>query len=201
EWTRYATGVLATANADNVPASLPAAWPPADVELIDVAGMREWGLRAAWRDGEGGRWAEAALPEAPADGFGVHPALLDAVLRAVYKAGAPSAWTGAQLYAEGATVLRAHMTRGENGWRIETFDEKGLPVLHAEALDLSPATGRTPLAPDDGKGIVPVAARPVRRTAAGGTAPAEPGAGGLRHELAGLPAGARQAPPDPPRPH
>ena len=70
------------------------------------------GLRAAWRRGDE-VFAEVALPEAEpsARGFGLHPALLDAVLHAAALAGdgqagdsmlLPFAWRGVQLHAAGA---------------------------------------------------------------------------------------------------
>lgn len=72
---------------------LPGAWPPPGAAPVDVSGLYGAlagaghgygpafrGVRAAWSDGTG-VYAEIMLPEgARADGFAVHPALLDAAL-------------------------------------------------------------------------------------------------------------------------
>ncbi|WP_398878585.1 polyketide synthase dehydratase domain-containing protein, partial [Streptomyces prunicolor] len=70
-------------------------WPPEGAVAVPVDGLYErlaeagyeygpvfQGLRSAWRDGEL-VYAEVVLPDEPvgsAQGFGIHPALLDAAL-------------------------------------------------------------------------------------------------------------------------
>jgi polyketide synthase 12 len=104
EWTRHASGVLASAQ-DAVSdrdvmlteraSVLAASWPPEGAEVIDVDGLYDGlaavgleygpafqGLRSAWRRGDE-VFAEVALSEGErreAGSFGVHPALLDAAL-------------------------------------------------------------------------------------------------------------------------
>ncbi|WP_229890367.1 polyketide synthase dehydratase domain-containing protein, partial [Streptomyces griseomycini] len=98
-WTRNATGVLRADGRSGGGVSL-AEWPPVGAETVDLDGFYEHmvdggfgygpvfqGLRAAWRRGDE-VFAEVALPEGvSAEGFGLHPALLDAALHAIGLAG------------------------------------------------------------------------------------------------------------------
>ncbi|WP_158708989.1 type I polyketide synthase, partial [Streptomyces sp. NRRL S-920] len=93
-WTRHAVGLLAE-SAPEASFDL-SVWPPKGAEPLGVEGLYEnladaglsygpvfQGLRAAWRLGDD-VYAEVALPEdTSTDGFGLHPALLDAALHAV----------------------------------------------------------------------------------------------------------------------
>ncbi|MYT15957.1 rifamycin polyketide synthase modules 9 and 10 [Streptomyces sp. SceaMP-e96] len=156
-WTRHATGVLAVGS--GTPGVLgEEAWPPAGAEAVSVDGFYgelaeagyEYGpvfqgLRAAWRRGDE-VFAEVALPEeavGEAGRFGLHPALLDAVLHTVGLGeahgdegpGLPFAWTGVQLHAVGATALRARLSKaGENGVRVVVSDADGAPVATVDSL-------------------------------------------------------------------
>ena len=101
-WARHASGRLAPAAPPGQAGSEFAVWPPPGAVPVDTAGLYEQlaaagygygpafrGLRAAWRQGDE-LFAEAALPEEAAQeagSFGVHPALLDAVLHAAGLAG------------------------------------------------------------------------------------------------------------------
>ena len=107
------------------------------------------GLRAAWRRG-GEVFAEVALPgEAAADagGYGVHPALLDAVLHAAAVAGAdgqggimiPFSWGGVSVHAGGASVLRARLTRDSGSWVLAATDGAGVPAVSVGSLVLRAA--------------------------------------------------------------
>ncbi|WP_406293822.1 SDR family NAD(P)-dependent oxidoreductase [Embleya sp. NBC_00888] len=149
-WTRHADGLLAPAIEEAqetpgpeddlivwppvgaVPVAVPAAGDPAD----PVHGV----LRGAWRSG-GARYAEVALPadrRHGAAGYGLHPVLLTAALRAVGAAAGetgaterraedgtpdprpgdddairmPFAWSGVTLHAPGATSLRIRLEAG-----------------------------------------------------------------------------------------
>ncbi|MFF0580211.1 polyketide synthase dehydratase domain-containing protein, partial [Streptosporangium saharense] len=164
-WVRHATGTLSPAS----PASLV---PPerfgADVPL-DVTGLyerlRERGygygaafrsLRAAGRGGDG-LSAEAALPgDVETTGYGLHPALLDAVLHAIGAANpaaapVPYAWEDVVLHAVGAQAVRARLTpTGPDRVRLVLVGADGLPVLTVGSLLLRPfggvgATARPPL--------------------------------------------------------
>nr|WP_307804243.1 SDR family NAD(P)-dependent oxidoreductase [Micromonospora echinofusca] len=157
EWTRHATGVLTPATS-TVPAEL-TAWPPAGAEPVDVdslypqlatAGLGYGpvfqGLRAAWRHG-GDILAEVALPEGTsAEGFGLHPALMDAALHGVAltgateQAGLPFAFTGVTLHATGASALRVRVTLANGGVSLLLADGAGLPVATVAALATRPVS-------------------------------------------------------------
>jgi NADPH:quinone reductase-like Zn-dependent oxidoreductase/acyl carrier protein len=167
-WTRHASGTLTpdsqpeTSDADGF-----TVWPPQDAEPVMVDGLYEAlaatgneygpvfrGLRAAWRrDGE--IFAEVALPEdaaGEAARFGLHPALLDAVLHAIRLAAeagidiGPTGlllsyiWSGVSLHAAGAAVLRARLRyeAGGAGWSVMAADGTGAPVVSVRSLVLRP---------------------------------------------------------------
>ncbi|MFE5208782.1 SDR family NAD(P)-dependent oxidoreductase, partial [Streptomyces sp. NPDC056600] len=158
-WTRHATGLLSVSRTtgDDTPV-VPAAWPPAHAEPVDVDALYDrldvlglvYGpafrcVRAAWRRGED-LYAELVLPDSgpeAAVGFGVHPALLDAALHPLVgrpeapgdRPELPFSWTGVELHATGATTLRAHWS----GRRLTAVDPAGRTVLSAEELALRPA--------------------------------------------------------------
>ncbi|MEV0536251.1 SDR family NAD(P)-dependent oxidoreductase [Kitasatospora sp. NPDC050463] len=164
-WTRHATGVLAH---DPIPAAFAEqSWPPAGAdalaadsvyELMDAVGVRYGpafrGVKAVWRRGRE-LFAEVALPEAAADGqdgFGLHPALLDAALQPLALGGffteqpgrsggplLPFAWTNVRLAATGAAALRVRLAEaGPNGVRIEVADAAGTPVASVDTLAVRP---------------------------------------------------------------
>ncbi|WP_425578351.1 SDR family NAD(P)-dependent oxidoreductase, partial [Streptomyces albiaxialis] len=161
-WTQHALGVVTAAEALPAPDPGEAAWPPAGAEAVALDGFYEelvaagfgygpvfQGVRAAWRrDGE--VFVEAALGEdaaGEAGRFGLHPALLDAVLQTVGLAdelgtggpGLPFAWTGVRLHAVGAAALRARLTpTGDGGVRVLAADGTGAPVATVEALTTRP---------------------------------------------------------------
>ncbi|WP_308408855.1 polyketide synthase dehydratase domain-containing protein, partial [Streptomyces sp. AC627_RSS907] len=97
------------------------------------------GLRALWRHGDA--WfAEVRLPDdQSADGFGLHPALLDAALHGAVDPAAPMrlpfSWTGVRLYASGATALRVRLTDdGQGGLALALADGDGVPVAEVDSL-------------------------------------------------------------------
>ncbi|MFB9904430.1 SDR family NAD(P)-dependent oxidoreductase [Allokutzneria oryzae] len=156
-WTAHAVGVLAPAGP--APSFSLAQWPPAEATPVDLtdayanlaAGGLEYGplfqgLKSAWTSGQD-VYAEVALPEGTdVDRFGVHPALLDAVLHAIGFAetgreasGAmlPFAWSGVSLHATGAATVRVHISpAGAEGFRLEIADGAGAPVAEVESLVL-----------------------------------------------------------------
>ncbi|MFF7373269.1 SDR family NAD(P)-dependent oxidoreductase [Streptomyces tricolor] len=159
-WTRHATGVLAPRTAPE-PAAV-ADWPPAGAEPVDVTGTYDhlaaqgyaYGpsfrcLRGAWRLGEE-VWAELALPDPDAaDGFGLHPALLDATLHAIDLLDGqdptvmtlPFAWEGVTLYATGATAVRLRLTpHGTDHMTLRLYDGAGAPVAEVTALRIRQVT-------------------------------------------------------------
>ncbi|GAA2525398.1 type I polyketide synthase [Winogradskya humida] len=158
-WTRHATGLLGTA-ARSAGIPLPE-WPPAGAEAVALDGFYHHmteagfgygpmfqGLRAAWRlDGE--VYAEVALPEGVgAEGFGLHPALLDAALHAIGLIGdaggpgrLPFSWSGVRLYASGAELLRVRLTpSGEDRVALAVADGTGAPVATVDSLVLRPVS-------------------------------------------------------------
>ncbi|MGW2378247.1 SDR family NAD(P)-dependent oxidoreductase, partial [Kitasatospora sp. NPDC001683] len=145
-WVQHAAGSLAVGGAMEAEAF--GVWPPADAEALPVEGAYERmaeagfgyghafrGLRAAWRRGDE-LFADVELPEdVEADGFGLHPALLDAAMHvAIVDAGSddtvvPFAWTGAALRAVGASTVRVRLLRLDGGLRLDLADPAGAPVL------------------------------------------------------------------------
>ncbi|MFF3444591.1 SDR family NAD(P)-dependent oxidoreductase, partial [Streptosporangium sp. NPDC002721] len=160
-WVRHATGTLATGTGTAVPFDA-TVWPPQGATAIELDGLYDelavrglgygpvfQGLRAAWqRDGE--IFAEVALPEqvvSEAGLFGVHPALLDAVLHAVAFIGLdaaagtrlPFSWQEVSLHAAGASVLRVRLVRaGADSITLTAVDAAGELVVSARSLVLRP---------------------------------------------------------------
>ena len=191
EWTLHADGFLSAGHrdpADRVADQLAASqWPPAEADEVAVHGVYEQladagfaygpqfqGLRAAWRQGEQVH-AEVTLPldnEAPgepaagpgAHRFGLHPALLDAVLHATAflpmedtAAGRrPFSWRGVELHATGASAVRAHLQlTGPDSVSVALVDPTGQPVASVESLTLRD------VAPDRISSARPAGGRPL----------------------------------------
>ena len=160
-WTRHAVGVLAEA-----PAAEPAPiteWPPSGAEVVATNALYEelaahgygygplfQGLRTAWQRDDV-VYAEVALPTRD-DSFGIHPALLDAVLHATDFAPGeareadeirlPFAWTGVRLHASGAAEVRVRITSpATGGVALEVTDAAGTPVLSVESFRSRPVRG------------------------------------------------------------
>ncbi|MBL1102600.1 type I polyketide synthase [Streptomyces coffeae] len=168
EWVCHATGVLGPPIAEPEQAEgLAGAWPPAGAEPLDIDGFYEQavaagygygpafqGLTAAWRDGAD-VLAEVELPEAAGDrdGFGIHPALLDAALHTSLLVDRPEgqeddgqvwlpfAWNGVSLWAAEATTVRVRLSRDEQrqALRLTVADAVGAPVLTVDSLVTRPA--------------------------------------------------------------
>ncbi len=153
-WAKHAEGVLAPAAAS--PSFDLTQWPPAGAEAFDLDGFYPelsaagleygpvfQGVRAAWRRG-GEVFAEVALPEGTsADGFGLHPALLDAALhglglgRVAAEPTLPFAWSGVVLHAVGATGLRVRLEEtADNTVSLQLADATGSPVASVGSLVL-----------------------------------------------------------------
>ncbi|RKN35049.1 type I polyketide synthase, partial [Streptomyces hoynatensis] len=161
-WTQHATGALATGERRaDFDATV---WPPTGAEAVDLTGYYEGfrergfqhgpvfqGLTAAWRRGDE-VYAEVTLHEsvrAEAEGFGLHPALLDAGLHAagfadlgtLSRGGLPFSWGGVSLHATGATTLRVRLTRsGEDAVAIALADTAGGLVASVESLTVRPVS-------------------------------------------------------------
>ncbi|MFE9009723.1 SDR family NAD(P)-dependent oxidoreductase, partial [Streptomyces sp. NPDC007875] len=167
-WVCHAVGVLAPAAEDSAPAEgLGGAWPPPGAEPLDVGAFYEQvmaagygygpayqGLKAAWRHGRD-VLAEVALPDAAGgrDGFGIHPALLDAALHPSLlmdrpegqeddgQVWLPFAWNGVSLWATEAATVRVRLSRDEErqSLRLMVADTVGAPVLTVDSLVTRPA--------------------------------------------------------------
>ncbi|EXG82137.1 short chain dehydrogenase/acyltransferase [Cryptosporangium arvum DSM 44712] len=115
-------------------------------------------LRAAWRDGDTVH-AEVELPAdeaGSATAFGIHPALLDAVLHAGAlladetgdgPRGLPFVFSGATLHAAGASAVRATLRATPTGLRVVVADVLGAPVLTIDNLVLRIPEAAPPPAP------------------------------------------------------
>ncbi|PTA42296.1 type I polyketide synthase, partial [Micromonospora sp. RP3T] len=154
-WTRHAAGTLEAWDAATAPAPT-GAWPPPGAVTEDVVDLYErladhgyaYGpafrrVRAAWRQGED-VYAEVAVDDA--DGFGLHPALLDAALHPVVGLLAdparmllPFNWSGVRLHAAGATALRVRVSpAGADTVRVSMTAVDGSPVAEVTSLALRP---------------------------------------------------------------
>ncbi|WP_317447600.1 type I polyketide synthase [Streptomyces collinus] len=151
EWIRHATGVLRTTAVE--PAWDAGHWPPAGAVALDLTGFYDGtdygptfrGVTAAWRVGDD-VFAEVTLPERVRDvaAFGIHPALLDAVLHgAAFLEGAepgtllPYAWTGVGLHANGSATVRVRLSGSASaGIGIAVADGTGRPVATVGTLHL-----------------------------------------------------------------
>ncbi|WP_128381914.1 AMP-binding protein [Streptomyces cavernae] len=182
-WRCHASGTLAPGAVSPPPEEL-AVWPPVGARYVPLEELPElpelpdlpdlpadagaapagYGagparlLRSVWRrDGE--LFAEVALPDESRERgarFGLHPALLDAVLRPALlntpvdpdlRVPAPdgdgvwwpASWHGVTLHASGASVLRVRVRpRPDGGFGVEAADAAGDPVLSVECV----ASGR-----------------------------------------------------------
>jgi thioesterase domain-containing protein/acyl carrier protein len=147
DWVEHATGMLTDRSVTPEPVAWPVGKEPIGLDgfygAMASAGLAYGpifrGLRAAWRDGDD-ILAEVALPDgAGADGFGIHPALLDAALHAFALSGdeaaVPFAWSGVQLHATGASAARVRIS---STGRVELTDMAGAPLLSVESLALRP---------------------------------------------------------------
>ncbi|MFM9559186.1 SDR family NAD(P)-dependent oxidoreductase [Streptomyces caniscabiei] len=172
-WTLHASGTLVPDTGPLVARSEPTApatggqvphltaWPPLGATPVPVEGLYErlasdgfsYGperrlLSALWRTGDE-VYAEVALPagqHTEAARFGLHPALSEASLHALYALGddqepaVPFSWSGVELHATGAARLRLRLTRtGERTVALLLADTTGAPVAVADSLLLRPA--------------------------------------------------------------
>jgi len=152
-WARHVSGLLApAAPPDTTVARDFATWPPEGTTPVDATGR---GLNTAWRRGQD-IFAEVTLPEdAVGDAalFALHPALLDATLRAGIdpgpvgesdEIGLVAEWTGVSLHATGASALRVRLRPdGGGGWSMAAADATGALVVSADSVRSRPI----PLAP------------------------------------------------------
>ncbi|WP_007025404.1 type I polyketide synthase, partial [Saccharomonospora iraqiensis] len=180
-WTRHAVGAVGELGAGADDSTIE--WPDGDdVPLDDLYadlsargidyGPAFRGLDRVQRDGAA-VLAEVRLPEpVRPEGFGVHPALLDAALHATALGGLftdrdaarlPFSWQHAQCHATAATALRVRLApAGPDTVSVTAVDPPGAPVLSAE-LAFRPLgdTARTPVTDLYRLDWSPVAATPI----------------------------------------
>ncbi|MBP2706922.1 SDR family NAD(P)-dependent oxidoreductase [Microbispora sp. RL4-1S] len=160
-WTAHATGVLAVPD-EGAPTEIDlVSWPPADADALDLSGFYAetaanglaygpafQGLRGVWKRGEE-VFAEVELDHTTT-GYGLHPALFDAVLHAIAAGGLfsdgdtrlPFAFTGLRTFAPAGGRLRARLTRagGADTVRLALADASGTPVAEVDGLVLRQAS-------------------------------------------------------------
>ncbi|MET8681960.1 type I polyketide synthase [Streptomyces sp. NPDC004647] len=174
-WTTHARGVLSTRGpAEEAGGSDTAEWPPRDAEPVGLDGLYERlsgaglaygpvfrGLSGVWRH-EGEIFAEVALPASAedADAFGIHPALLDAAIRAAGSldpdgaAAVPVSWSGLTLHAGAASALRVRITAtGPDEVALTAVDATGALALSVDSLVLGAPAGERPAATPSTGGI------------------------------------------------
>ncbi|MGA5134359.1 SDR family NAD(P)-dependent oxidoreductase [Streptomyces olivoreticuli] len=172
-WTLHATGTLAgvDAPADAGMDTGLGVWPPHGAASVGVSDLYDRlaeqgygygpvfrGVRAAWRRG-GEVFAEVALPESASGdstGFGIHPALLDAVLHMSIDPSAdevrlPFVWSGVELPGAGGSVVRVRVVTSADGEvSVLAVDESGAPVLSVDRLVTRPVAREQLRAAGDG---------------------------------------------------
>jgi acyl transferase domain-containing protein/NADPH:quinone reductase-like Zn-dependent oxidoreductase/acyl carrier protein len=167
-WTRHVSATMSAVDSVGQPDLV--VWPPAGATSIDVDdcydrlaesgygyGPAFRGLTSMWRRGDE-VFAEVELPgteKGAGAGFGIHPALLDAVLHAVVVGGfgpeagpgeieVPFAWEDVSLHATGARVLRVRVAGAESSSgpgasvAVSLADSAGVPVAEIGAVALRP---------------------------------------------------------------
>ena len=177
-WVLHATATLTPTTALPDPHRLaltPTQWPPAGAVAIDVDTFYEelaaqgydygptfQGVRRLWRDHSASEvvYAEVELPDdTDIDGYGIHPALLDAALHPMFSLSdsgtdstdetdgqvrLPFAFTGITLHATHATRLRVQLTRtGVDTLTVHTSDTSGVPVAVIDTLITRAVTPHT----------------------------------------------------------
>ncbi|MGS2806027.1 SDR family NAD(P)-dependent oxidoreductase [Nocardia sp. MW-W600-9] len=175
-WTHHAEGtVRPAAESGEQPAWTDFAhWPPADAtevrldgayaELADHGynyGPAFQGLESLWRRGAD-LFADVVLPEqTSAQGYGVHPALLDAAMHALSfglpegvdetaerPTLVPFAWSSVRVHAEGARRVRVRLSWLNQGTVTLTMaDAGGAPLLSVGSLALRPMSAELLSAP------------------------------------------------------
>ncbi len=151
-WARSAAGVIVAGGLGQT-CDWTAAWPPPDAVAIDVdggyAGLTDLGYEygqafrgvpAAWSRGKE-LFAHVIAPDdIDVQGYGLHPALLDAALRPLLLTGGtqdlrlPFVFRGVRLCASGAAELRVRLTLAGDDITVEAADASGRLVLGIDSL-------------------------------------------------------------------
>ncbi|MFD4431771.1 SDR family NAD(P)-dependent oxidoreductase, partial [Nocardia sp. NPDC058497] len=168
-WILHAEGTVAPGTSEDAEnATAPAPWPPVGAVAVNLEGIYDrlddagygygpafHGLKSVWRL-DRDLFVEAELPESGGEHshFGIHPALLDAVLQAIPATSLdeechdrpriPFTWQHVELHSVGATALRAHIAHadGTDGVCVRAADATGQPVLTVRNLVSRPIVSR-----------------------------------------------------------
>jgi acyl transferase domain-containing protein/NADPH:quinone reductase-like Zn-dependent oxidoreductase/NADP-dependent 3-hydroxy acid dehydrogenase YdfG/acyl carrier protein len=175
-WTRHACATVERGTSESerlalapLTRQLAEQWPPVGAEAIDIEalyarladngfeyGPSFQGLQSAWRLGDA-VFAEVVLPDSEhsrAEGFAIHPALLDAALHTIAagslsdvalpdddrKVSLPFAWTSVRVQASGATSIRVASARSDtdgssmNARTLVLADDTGNPIATIGSL-------------------------------------------------------------------
>ncbi|MFD8812049.1 SDR family NAD(P)-dependent oxidoreductase [Streptomyces sp. NPDC059627] len=159
-WTVNAVGTFGTVTAagtDSTAGFDLAARPPADAcevrldsyyESLDQEGFAYGpalrGLTALRRGGTD-VFGEARLPDGTDPrGYGIHPALLDAVLhgaRLLMPPGVPFSFTGIRMFRPAGGAIRFQLSPVDGGFRVLVADTEGRPVLRIDRVTLRETGG------------------------------------------------------------
>ncbi|MFI6619229.1 alpha/beta fold hydrolase [Streptomyces sp. NPDC050528] len=158
-WTCHARALLAPPAADTTPPDLSGTWPPPGATALPLDGFYDAsaargyaygpafrGLRAVWRRGDE-VFAEVSLADTgSADGFVLHPALLDASLHAAGVPGGPFedgrlrmpfSWSDIRLHSAPTSTLRVRLTAPDGDTlRVLVAGSIGQPVATIGGLTL-----------------------------------------------------------------
>ncbi|WP_143631606.1 acyltransferase domain-containing protein, partial [Streptomyces thermovulgaris] len=168
-WRRHATGRLAETTDSDIPQAFVELdrWPVAGAEQVELEGFYEafaarglgygpafQGLVELWRK-DNTAYGRVRLPEGlTTEGFGIHPALLDAALHTLIGARheedgkheqfvyLPFEWTDVELFTTNTTELQVHIELDDTqtNARVRVTDPDGRPVLQAQGLAIREAT-------------------------------------------------------------
>ncbi|MGX6606763.1 type I polyketide synthase [Micromonosporaceae bacterium Da 78-11] len=187
-WIRCASGVLAAGGGSEQVCDWALTWPPEGATAVDVeAGYRALleagyeygpafqGVTAAWSLGPD-IFADVVLPEGlDVQGFGLHPALLDASFHPLMLARGsdelrlPFVFRGVRLCASGASTLRVRLRADGDDVAVLCADPSGRLVYGIDSLRVRPVPAESIAAP---AGPVPYGVDWVPVGATGGPAPA-----------------------------
>ncbi|MFD6281911.1 SDR family NAD(P)-dependent oxidoreductase, partial [Streptomyces sp. NPDC060209] len=163
EWSENANGLLTTSSEPSLVQADLSSWPPVGARPVDLDGFYDrltvdYGpafraVEAAWVQ-DGRVYAALRLPESSSgtsddtDGYGIHPALLDAALHPLAvsdffadpdRPRLAFSWSGVRLHATGARSLRVVLApAGPDTVSISAADDTGAPLLDIDALTVRP---------------------------------------------------------------
>ncbi|MET3805477.1 acyl transferase domain-containing protein [Nakamurella sp. UYEF19] len=158
DWTLHAAGSITP---DDAAPTFDDDWDPADAPELDVTELHQGlalagieygpaftGLHRAWLTADGDVLAEVQAPESvSAQGFAVHPALLDAALQSVgligdRAPGLPFAFTGVTLTGSTSPTLRVRVSTRDGATALTLSDPTGLVIGRMDGVSSREITGQ-----------------------------------------------------------